>query len=247
VGPDLEASFGIETPLLKVLTDWKQWWTEELVPRGTLEMDEAGICAAWQSGRHAFHPHIDYKSYLYNGSASPLQHGNHQNPVMPGATQDTVLVGHALLCASARCRTAEQEARVWRLMRFLGYTDDNGELSTPKRWVVSRNLAVPFSEIYADPICRAAILNWMYPPLAEVEIGWLIRGRERALAPCLLRAPWYKRWEPVAHRLIGAELLRNGSMTPKDVVIELRKLWDRLSAEYTTGGARSGPSEPVLA
>jgi multiple sugar transport system substrate-binding protein len=234
VGSDLQASFGIDTPLLKVLADWKQWWTEELVPRGTLEMDEVGICDSWQSGRHAFHPHIDYKSYLYNGSDSPLRHQNHQNPVMPGAARDTVLVGHALLCTSARSRTAEHEAHVWKLMTFLGYADENGDLSTHKRWVANRNLAVPFPEIYEDPICKVAILNWMYPPLAEVEFSWLVRGRGRALAPRLLRAPWYKRWEPVARHMIGTELLRKGSATPREVATQLRRLWDRLWEEGGT-------------
>ena len=40
VDDDMKATFGPDTPLLKVLTDWKQWWDEDLVPRAILTWQE---------------------------------------------------------------------------------------------------------------------------------------------------------------------------------------------------------------
>ena len=33
VDDDMKSTFGLDTPILKVLSDWKRWWDEDLVPQ----------------------------------------------------------------------------------------------------------------------------------------------------------------------------------------------------------------------
>lgn len=207
---------------------------EELYPRAILAWSSTEVSSSWMKGLHAFHTTMDYNSFNYaNPEKSEIAAFNCQNPVFPGETQDTALVGHALLAMSNRDRTEQELLAAWELLKFYGYQDRSGDFAVHKKWVAKANLPVPFPAIYEDPAARAAIMKWMYQPYAEQNYGWLFAGRERALGPNMLKAPWYQEWDAVMHDMISDEMLQSGSMSPKEVVVSLREEWDRLHAKYT--------------
>jgi multiple sugar transport system substrate-binding protein len=233
VTPHLEATFSTDTPILKVLTTWKQWWDEGLVPRQLLSMTEAQITTDWMKGQHAFYPMLDLYSFLFNDpKESAISQYNNQNPVMPGATGDTVLVGHALLCMNNRQRSQEDLMQLWQLMKFFGWRDKNGQLFEKKQWAMMANLEVPYAEVYDDPEVKKKILGWMYPPLAEQEYQWLFEGRKRSIGANILKAAWYEEWDKVMHDMIAQEMLIQGTKSPKEVVVDLRANWDKLYKKY---------------
>jgi multiple sugar transport system substrate-binding protein len=234
VNDQLEGTFGPDTPILKVLSQWKEWWDEDLVPRALLSMTESDITQSWMKGEHAFYPMLSLYSFLFNDpEATEIAAYNNQNPLMPGATNDTTLVGHALRCIRTRDRSDEDLARVWNLMKYYGWRDETGDLFVAKKWALMANLEAAFPEVYDDPEVKAKILGWMYKPLAEEEYGWLFDARARAKTPLILKAAWYEEWDKVMHDMISQEMLIDASKTPKEVVVELRQLWDDLHAKYT--------------
>jgi multiple sugar transport system substrate-binding protein len=231
---ELRATFGPDTGFRKVLEDWKRFWDADLIPRSILTWQDTQMSNSWMKGLHAFHPYIDYQSFLYNDpKLSQIQEYNNQNPVMPGATHDTVLVGHAMLSMYNRPRSDEDTKRVFNLMKFYGWKDKQGRYQTHKKWVAKANLEVPFPAIYSDAEAKGAILKWMYPPLAEEEYKWLFDGRLRAKAPNVLKAPWYQEWDAPMHDMISNDVLLKGSKKPLDATRDLRALWDKLHAKYS--------------
>lgn len=234
VDSDMKGTFSPETPLLKVLSHWKQWWDEDLVPKAILTWQDSQMSNSWMKGLHAFHHYIDYQSFIYTDKENSAfaEHFN-MNPITPGATHDTNLVGHALLCMSNLKRSDEDLMRVWQLMKFYGWRDKTGDLLVKKRWAREANLEAPFPEVYDDPEVKAAILKWLYPPLAEESYQWLFNGRQRAIAPDILKAPWFQEWEVVMQETIEQEMLIKGSLSPKETVQAMRKLWDELHKKYT--------------
>lgn len=233
VGPDLKATFGPDTPLAKVLADWKTWWDEELMPRAVLSWSGTEASSSWMQGLHAFHTNMDYQSFNYaNPEKSKIAEFNCQNPVMPGATNDTVLVGHAMLSMTDRKRTDAELEGVFELLKFYGHQNAAGEFAVHRRWVEKANLPVPFPAIYDQPEVREAIMKWMYQPQAEQHYQWQFDGRERAMAPHMLKAPWYQEWETVMHDMISDDLLNNATMSPTEVAAALREEWDRLYDKY---------------
>lgn len=234
VDSDMKATFGPDTPLLKVLSMWKQWWDEELVPRAILTWQDSQMSNSWMKGLHAFHHYIDYQSFIYaDPKNSKYAADFNMNPITPGATHDTNLVGHALLCMSTIDRSEEDLMRLWQLMKFYGWRDKTGDMLVKKRWAREANLEAPFPEVYDDPEVKAAIKNWLYPPLAEESYGWLFEGRKRAIAPDLLKAPWFQEWEVVMQQTLEQDMLIKGSKSPKEMVAFMRKLWDKLYKKYT--------------
>jgi multiple sugar transport system substrate-binding protein len=223
-------SFGINSAILKVLSTWRRWVEEGLVDPVSVRFDEGAMHDAWLSGHHAFHPHIDYKTRLYN--RTDRGEWTHQNAVMPGSTQDTVLVGHAMLCADRGASSGALD-----LMRFLGGMDATGDLWMHRQWILNANMAVPYPELYDDPECRTSILENLYKPLAEREFEFLMNGRRRVKAPGFLRLRWYKDWEKKAHSLIKDELILDQRKTPEQIVQELRALAHALSDELQTPSA----------
>jgi multiple sugar transport system substrate-binding protein len=234
VDADMKATFGPDTPLLKVLTDWKQWWDEDLVPRAILTWQDSQMSNSWMAGLHAFHAYIDYQSFIYADPANSEFHDQfNMNPVMPGATHDTTLVGHALHCMTNTERSDEDLMRAWELMKFYSWRDKAGELQVHKRWAREANLEVPFPEVYDDPAVTEKIKTWMYPPLADESYQWLFDGRERAIAGGQLKAPWFQEWEVVAQETIEQEMLIKGSKSPGETVTFLKDYWEELRDKYT--------------
>jgi multiple sugar transport system substrate-binding protein len=185
-------------------------------------------------GIHAFHYVTDYNSFNYsdpkNGEFAPYFN---MNPVMPGETHGTTLTGHALHCMTDTPRSDEELMKAWQLMKFYSWRDNDGELRVHKAWAEHANLEVPFPEIYADPQVKGAIIKWMYPPLAEENYKWLFEGRERAVAGRHLKAPWLQEWEVSMQQMVEEDMLISGSLTPAEVVTEIRDNWERLRSKYT--------------
>ncbi len=233
VDDELRATFGPETPLAKVLADWKLWWDEELLPRAVLSWSSTEASSSWMQGLHAFHTNMDYQSFNYNDpEKSAVAAHNCQNPVMPGATNDTVLVGHALLALSNRPRSDAELEAAWELLKFYGYQDTAGAFAVHKKWVEKANLPVPFPAIYRDPQVKAEIMKWMYAPYAETAYDWLFAGRERALGPLMLKAPWYQEWDARMLDTVSDEMLIGGSLSPGEAAARLRDDWNRLYDKY---------------
>ena len=233
IDEDMKSTFGLDTPILKVLSDWKRWWDEELVPRAIMTWQEPQMASSWMKGLHAFHIQSDYNSFAYsdpkNGEFAPYFN---MNPVMPGATHGTTLVGHALHVMSNTPRTDAELDAAFNLMKSFSWRDKNHELRMHKAWATLANLQVPFPEVYDDPEVRQAILKWMYPPLANENYKWLFEGRRKAIAGNQLKAAWQQEWEVGMQQMIEDELLLKGTKTPKDVVVAMKGSWETLRSKY---------------
>ena len=231
VAADLRATYGNDTPLLKVLPDW---WEEGLIPKGIVTTQESTMSDMWVTGKHAFHCYMDYMHFVYGDRANKnIADWNIMNPVMPGAAQDTVLVGHALLCTGTYDRSHEDVLRAWELLKFYGHKDNHGNYHTHKRWAMKADLPIPYDSVYEDPEVKAALLKWMHADLGEAQYKWQADGRSRSLGPNLLKAAWHQEWDTYTWDMISNELLVVGDMTPKEVVEKTRKRWDKLQKKYT--------------
>jgi multiple sugar transport system substrate-binding protein len=233
VDDDMKATFGLDTPILKVLSDWKRWWDEELVPRAVLTWQEPQMASSWMKGVHAFHYQSDYNSFAYSDPANgEFARYFNMNPVMPGATHGTTLVGHALHVMSNTPRTDAELEAAFNLMKSFSWRDKNHELRMHKAWATLANLQVPFPEIYDDPKVKQAIMKWMYPPLANENYKWLFEGRQKAVAGNQLKAAWHQEWEVGMQQMVEDELLLRGTTTPKEVVLAIKNRWETLRSKY---------------
>jgi len=233
VDDDMKATFGLDTPILRVLSDWKRWWDEELVPRAILTWQEPQMASSWMKGLHAFHYQSDYNSFAYSDPANGefAQHFN-MNPVMPGETHGTTLVGHALHVMSNTPRTDAELEAAFNFMKSFSWRDKDGELRMHKEWAKLANLQVPFPDVYEDAEVKAAIMKWMYPPLADQNYAWLFEGRQKAVASNCLKAGWHQEWEVGMQLMIEDELLLKGTMTPSEVVVAMKESWETLRSKY---------------
>ena len=234
IDADMSATYNNDTPILKVLTDWKQWWEEGLIPKGVLTTQESTMIDLWVTGNHAFHTYMDYCHFIYGDRANKqIADYNLMNPVTPGAAQDTVLVGHALLCTGTHERSDEDVLRAWELMKFYGWQNGAGEYHTHKRWALKANLPIPYESVYEDPEVKAALLAWMHADLGESQLRWQTEGRARSLGPNLLKSPWHQEWDTYTWDMIANDLIVTGDVTPSEVVEKTRKRWDKLQKKYT--------------
>jgi multiple sugar transport system substrate-binding protein len=233
VDDDMKATFSLDTPILRVLSDWKRWWDEELVPRAILTWQEPQMASSWMKGLHAFHYQSDYNSFAYSDPKNSefAQYFN-MNPMMPGETHGTTLVGHALHVMTNTQRTDAELEAAFHFMKSFSWRDKKGELRMHKAWATLANLQVPFKEVYDDPAVKAAIRKWMYPPLADKNYQWLFDGRQKATGGNALKAGWHQEWEVAMQLMIEDEMLLKGTKTPKEVVTEMKRSWEELRSQY---------------
>jgi multiple sugar transport system substrate-binding protein len=234
VDDDMKATFSLDTPLLRVLSDWKRWWDEDLVPKAILSWQEPQMIDSWEKGLHAFHFYTDYNSFQYSDPKnSQLAPYFNMSPQVPGETHGTTLVGHALHCMTNTKRTDAELEQAWQLMKFFSWRDKTGDFLVHKAWAKLANLEVPFPAIYDDPEVKAAIMKWMYPPLAKENYQWLFEGRRKAVAGKQLKAPWLQQWETAMQQMIEDDMLLKGTTKPADVVVAMRDSWETLRSKYT--------------
>ena len=235
IDDDMKATFSHDTGILKTLSDWKLWWDKELMPRAILTWQEPEMGASWMKGNHAFHYATDYSSFAYSDPKnSELWEHFNMNPVMPGATHGTTLVGHALHVMSNNPRSDEELAACFKLMKSYSWRDKSGDMRMHKAWAKLANLQVPFKEVYDDPTVKEAIMKWMYPPLAKENYQWLFEGRMKAVGGNQLKAGWHQEWEKAMQDTISNDMLLKGTKTPKEVVTELKDNWEKLRSKYAT-------------
>lgn len=234
VDDDMRATFSKDTPLLRVLSDWRRWWDEDLVPKAILSWQEPQMQNSWMKGLHAFHFYTDYNSFQYSDPKNSDQAAFfNMNPMVPGETHGTTLVGHALHCMTNTKRTDAELAAAFDLMKFYSWRDKKGDFLVHKAWAKLANLEVPFPAVYDDPDVKAAIMKWMYPPLANENYKWLFEGRQKAVAGKQLKAPWLQQWEVATQQMIEDEMLLKGTIKPAEVVTAMRDNWDKLRSKYT--------------
>ncbi|WP_291296848.1 ABC transporter substrate-binding protein [Elioraea sp.] len=220
-----EPLLGPDTPAAMVLARWRRLVREGLAPLAALDHDDVSIDDAWCAGGHAFYPTMDYLTAAYSARAP----GRFSiNATYPGATGDTLLLGHAILCLSATPMPAARLSDAWRLLRFLGHRDDDGTLFVHRRWACEMNLWTPYEEIDRDEAVRAARRSFLPPGLAASALAWQDAQRTRAAAPPLVRAPGYMAWSAALARRIEHEVLK-GDAPVAQVVACLREDWLRLA------------------
>ncbi len=228
VDKSFRAHFGSDTPIAKVLRDWRRWYQLGLVPPDLFSWTEAQIQSSWMSGHHAFHATLDYHAAIYSDPKySRIYLHNHLNPVFPGLSKTPTLTGHALLCLSRRPRSLTDLDRVWSLLCFLGGPDEHGDLFVHRRWAREASFPIPFPEIYEEVSTRNALRDRMHPEYRDVALEWLLRNRDQAVATPLMRAPWYHDWDNRLHELIVC-VVRDGSPSPDVAANILHALWEDL-------------------
>ncbi|KAG1445764.1 hypothetical protein G6F57_017490 [Rhizopus arrhizus] len=152
---------------------------------------------------------------------------------------------------STRKRTDAEQAALWELVKYFGYRDKAGQLTTHKNWIAKANLEVPFPELYRDADSKAAIMKWMYPPQAEQVYQWLFQGREKAVAAHILKAPWYQEWDTGMHEMIAQDMLIKGgrrglSRNPLALVAPPRIHWSLPHEAHARPRRRPGRCPSLL-
>jgi len=110
----------------------------------------------------------------------------------------------------------------WELMKFYGWRDKDGQLSTFKQWAKAAALASPYPEFFEDPEVREA-----YGPGYDFDV--LVDVMNNRSDPVQARnAVWYPEFQvhvgDVIHQLLKGEI--SGQETSKalaDKVMELKK------------------------
>ncbi len=89
----------------------------------------------------------------------------------------------------------------WRLIRYLGGKDKNGEYYTAKRWYKLWGLGYPYRSLGADPLIVEETRRWGDPVLMA-EQQKTARAREA------VKEPWYTQWDQTHQTLLQQALLQ---------------------------------------
>jgi ABC-type glycerol-3-phosphate transport system substrate-binding protein len=115
----------------------------------------------------------------------------------------------------------------WRLVKFLGGTDKQGEYVTPKQWVEKGTLTWGHRGIENDPSVAASLRSWGADP-AQIAANLENAVHMSEVVP--FQAVWYAEWELYANGVLQDVL--SGRSSPEEGIQLWSKKAKALAARY---------------
>jgi hypothetical protein len=229
VDKNLDAVFDVDTPAADVLQRWKDYWDNDLVPKGVFTETEADFLNAFGTGKHLFHQQQLYDLQYQNNPENSLIAGH--VTLVPGSSKMPVWGvqwGGLYVTPETRPqRTLGDLKRAHELTKFFGWRDKQGEFRVGTRWSEAI-FTWTYGEVYEQPEVKARTLAWM-PHDEDLEIAKSFI--QKAPYHDALRAVWFPEWKARVDIDIADAV--QGKISVNEAITDMRDFWTDLKKQYT--------------
>jgi multiple sugar transport system substrate-binding protein len=200
--------------LVSAMNDW------QILDPSSLETEINNLRDTYGGGQAAFTVDQRYELRRMNDPSAAKIAGHAKMALVPtltGAAPGTE--GWTRLYAMGG--TAKNKADAWKLLKFMGGTDNTGAYVTARRWVELQGLGAGYAAVMDDPATTKAYSQWIDTGLSGQQ-SKTAKNRENS------KQPWYPDWEVVNQQQIQNALLnkisaRDALMASADKARELRQ------------------------
>lgn len=220
----LDADLKPTPEALESLKWWAGTYREGLSDPKSIELDPNDSARAFMSG--------DYFTILTaNFFAGPQWANDKEKSKVAGfarlgaTPEQHKTVGFARMYGVNGASAHKEEA--WRLIKFLGGTDKEGDYVTPKQWVEKGTLTWGYRGLEKDPAVASSLRSWGADP-EEVEQNLENAIHMSAVVP--FQAPWYAEWELYANG--GLQDVLSGRTTAEEALGLWSERAKALAARY---------------
>lgn len=223
-GKVLDDALAVTPVALDALKWWAGTYREGLSDPNGIELDPNTSAQAFMSGDYA--TMLTANFYVGAQWANDRQNSKIAGYAKFGPTPEThKTVGFARLYGINAASTQKQDA--WRLVKYLGGTDDKGNYVTPKQWVLKGALTWGYRGIEKDPEVAASIRSWGGNPALVAEN---LANAIHMSGVVPFQALWYAEWELYAIGVLQTVL--SARTTPEDGAQLWTKKAKELAARY---------------
>lgn len=203
-----EPRYDNDPAVLETLEFWKRLWDAKLVPPDVLTVDHNATTAIFGAGGRAYFQH-NHSQSMFPLNTQPDKFkvaGKIRLMLYPGTTREC-LTGTNWVCMTTRF----PKDRTWKLERFLGGTDKNGDYFAPRKWrALLMGGEVAYKPVLNDPEVQAA-----WSKFTDLKI--LAEQKERArFIGNVVQAPWFSEWIERATAEFQNAII--GATTPKEAL-----------------------------
>ena len=223
-GKVLDGNLNVTQEALDSLKWWAGTYKEGLSDSNGIELDPNESARAFMSG--------DYATILTANFFAGAQWANDKEKskvagvARLGPTPNTQkTVGFARLYGINGA--SQHKAEAWKLVKFLGGTNKQGDYVTPKQWVAKGALTWGYRGVEKDPGVAASLRSWGADP-AQVAANLENAVHMSAVVP--FQAPWYAEWELYANGVLQNVL--GGRVSAEDGIQQWARKAKELSARY---------------
>ncbi len=223
-GKVLDADMNVTPEALDALKWWAATYRDGLSDPKSIELDPNDSARAFMTG--------DYYSLLTGNFFAGPQWAN-----KPG---DSKVAGEAVLAPMpetgatvgfarmyAMNSASKHKAEAWKLLKFLGGTDNKGEYVTPKQWVESGTLTWGYKGLENDKAISASLKSWGADP---ASVGANLENAIHMSAVVPFQAVWYAEWEQYANGVLQEAL--SGRIKPEQAAQQWSSKAKSLAARY---------------
>ena len=197
---------------------WQALYVDELAAPSLLTDQPTQLLTSIQEGNSAFFTLHHYFLKPIREAGAKESDNITLSGYMPGKSGETFLMGEVIQMAAEPTSLSA----AWELMKFYGWKDASGQLSTFKEWAKAAALACPYPEFFEDTEVQEAYGSFYdFPMLVDVF-------QNRSDPVQARNAVWYPEFQTYVgdaiHELLkGEKTGKETSAALADKVIELKK------------------------
>jgi len=195
---------------------------EGLLDQASLNSTDHEVVRAMAAGTRTFTLVSDYNLCSLNDPESSKTAGNIKMALVPG--NDKVRSGTtSYIRFYSIPKNCKQKENAWKLIKFLGGKDKNGEYYVMKKWALNFGLGFVQKSLYDDKEIKESIEKWGDPEVIRMQDVYAVPTPYRF-------TPWFGEWQTYAWGEIQKAIM--GSEPTEIVLDKLAEKAKKLKATY---------------
>ncbi|MCW2839180.1 MAG: extracellular solute-binding protein [Aeromicrobium sp.] len=227
-GADGVPEFDDSSGVADMLGQWRDLYSENLVPKGILTFQESDWIETFAAGGIAYSPQLQYDLKTFADPAKSKVAG--QIVAVPQDGQNWGMLHIGMYLIGNRGQSDEELAQAYSLAEYFGYRDrKTKDFKVPIGWAAENNLTQGYAAVNNSPEVEAATRAW----LPDADEQWPVLQDYMAdpqYAKNLYQTNWALEWMSHASRELPRAV--NGDASIKSTVRSLREKAEKLIEEY---------------
>jgi multiple sugar transport system substrate-binding protein len=212
-----------DNKLRNVLQLLKEMFDSGILNPSSLTATDHDCITIMAAGQATFTMGGEYNLKTLNDPAQSAEAGNIKAMLNPGGVEGVRSGAQAYIRFYAITENSDQKEDAWKLVKFLGWKDKNGEYYVPKKWALKFGLGFVQKGMFNDSEVEQSMKKWVDPNIIVEQYKYVVDSSYKF-------TPWYMEWTAIATGEFQKAML--GKETIDNVLNNLAKEAEKVASAY---------------
>ena len=212
-----------DNKLRNVLQLLKEMFDIGILNPTSLTATDHDCVSIMSAGQATFSLGGSYNLKTLNDPTQSAEAGNIEAMLNPGGVEGVRSGTEAYIRFYAITKNSDQKEDAWKLVKFLGWKDKNGEYYVPKKWALRHGLGFVQKGLFDDPEVEQSMKEWIDPKVIAEQYEYVVDTSYKFTS-------WYMEWLAIAKGEFQKAML--GKETIDNVLNNLAREAEKIASAY---------------